>query len=142
VFLVDTSALARARMPTVQARLSALNEVGELATCLPLMLESGYSARSLREHDEIFESLFPAWRVLDPVPELSEVAVSLQRRLFEAGMGRAVGAFDLMVAAHALHYSDQSTQVTVVHYDEDYDHLVSVAPELSASWIVPRWGVP
>lgn len=105
------------------------------------MLESGFSARSAAEHEELFATLFLGWDVLDPVPELTGVAMSLQHRLFAAGKGRAAGAFDLMVAAHAIHYSSSQVQVSVIHYDEDYDHLVSIAPELTAAWVVPRGSV-
>lgn len=105
------------------------------------MLESGFSARNMADHEAIFGSLFATWDTLVPVPELTAIAKDLQSRLFKANKGRAAGVFDILVAAHAVHYSDAETQVTVVHYGEDYDHLASVAPELSTEWVVPRGSV-
>jgi len=50
------------------------------------------------------QKLFGPFDKLAPVPELLEIAVDLQGRLFKAGIGRSVGVADLIVAAHALHY--------------------------------------
>ena len=118
--------------------MATLNMTGRLATCLPLMLGSGYSARNYQDHQDAMQKLFGPFDKLSPVPEVLEVAVDLQGRLFKAGIGRSVGVADLMVAAHALHYRRQGAAVTLVHYDADYDHLARVAPELHTQWLVPR----
>jgi predicted nucleic acid-binding protein len=67
--------------------------------------------------------------------------LELQARLFEAGVGRAVGVSDLQIAATAIRHTSERTQVTVIHYDADFDHLVRVEPRLSARWIVPAGSV-
>jgi predicted nucleic acid-binding protein len=122
--------------------MSRLNEIGALATCVPLMLEAGYSARSLADFDDVHAALFSTWERLPPLPEVMNIAVDLQRRLFAAGKGRSAGTFDVLVAAHAIaHSSDDGPSVMVIHYDEDYDHLASVAPELQTAWIVPRGSI-
>lgn len=140
---MDTSALAKASIYDEASRaLIELSDLGRLATCLPLMLESGYSARSLEGYRTTIERFYGSWEVLELAPELSEIALGLQSRLFQRGMGRAVGVFDLMVAAHAIHYTRGRTQVIVVHYDSDYEHLERIAPELSASWLLPRGSLP
>ena len=142
VFLIDTSALAKAQtFGPAQEALSGLNEIGRLATCLPLMLESGYSARNHLDHTDVMWKLFGSFEKLIPAPELLDIALDLQGRLFEVGRGRSVGVADLMVAAHAIHYSSEGSAVVVVHYDADYDYLIGIAPELHARWLVPRGSI-
>ena len=69
IFLVDTSALAKAQFPgTAQEALATLNMIGRLATCLPLMLESGYSARNFQDHQDAMQKLFGPFDKLAPVP--------------------------------------------------------------------------
>jgi predicted nucleic acid-binding protein len=102
------------------------------------MLELGFMARSAAEHNEITTELIDRMDLLSLAPEITGIACDLQRRLFDAGMGRSTGPFDLTVAAHAIHHSNETTEVVVVHYDSDYDHVGRVAPELHAEWVVPR----
>ena len=106
------------------------------------MLESGFSARSYDDHVRVIDDVFGSWRQLEGFPEMGPLALELQRRLWRAGSGRAVGVFDLLVAAHAIHYSNDRTVIVVVHYDSDYETLSRVVPELETSWIVARGTVP
>jgi predicted nucleic acid-binding protein len=106
------------------------------------MLESGFSARNLEGHQATITGFYATWEVLKLVPELAEIALDLQSRLFARGIGRSVGSFDLIVAAHAIYYTRDRTRVVVVHYDEDYERLEQVAPELATSWLVPRGSLP
>jgi len=124
----------------VAEALAELNRAGALATCLPLMLEAGYSARSAQEHERIM-GVFGSWRILTAPLDLKGRAIRLQRLLFDAGKGRAAGAFDIEVAAYALSHSLSGQPVVVVHYDEDYDHLHAVEPQLLTRWVVPRGSV-
>jgi predicted nucleic acid-binding protein len=111
-----------------------------LATCLPLMLEAGYSATSTREHERIM-GVFSSWRILSATSDLNVRATMLQHLLFDAGKGRAAGAFDIEVAAYALSYTLSGDRVAIVHYDEDYDHLHDVETRLLTRWVVPRGSV-
>lgn len=141
LYLIDNSVLQRiSRSPEVERAWRALDATGRKALCLPSLLEAGYSARDVGEHRRANAALRAACEVLDPVPELTAISLQLQERLFEAGMGRAAGVSDLQIAATALHYSASpaDAEVTVVHYDTDFDCLASVEPALSARWIVPR----
>jgi predicted nucleic acid-binding protein len=105
------------------------------------MLESGYSARNFQDHQDAMQKLFGPFDKLAPVPELLEIAVDLQGRLFKAGIGRSVGVADLIVAAHALHYRGEGAAVTIVHYDADYDRLARVGSSPGgASRLPPRPG--
>jgi predicted nucleic acid-binding protein len=111
---------------------------GDLAVCLPTVLEAGFSARTSEEHQREAEAFMTAWTVLEPAPELMGIALNLQSKLFSAGMGRAVGVSDLQIAATALHYGTAERPVVVVHYDADFDHLGSIEPSLRTQWVVPR----
>jgi predicted nucleic acid-binding protein len=138
-FLVDNSVLQRLhRSDEVRAARDALISAGELAVCLPTVLEACFSARNHDEHQQEADAFLSAWKVLEPVPDLTSLAVSLQGKLFAAGKGRAVGVSDLHIAATALYYGSDAQPVVIVHYDADFDHLVSVEPALRTRWIVPR----
>jgi hypothetical protein len=55
--LLDNSAWARLTHPALSdervAEVSDAFEAGRVATCLPFLLEAGYSARNARDHDEL-----------------------------------------------------------------------------------------
>jgi len=139
IFLVDNSVLQRLhRSDEVTAALIELLGIGDLAACLPQLLEEGYSARSSEEYDRIRSASARAKRFLSPDAETAELALDLQRRLFDAGMGRSVGVSDLQIAATAIRHSTSAQRVSVVHYDADFEHVARVAPEFHHEWIVPR----
>lgn len=141
-YLVDASVLGRLHHPAVKQAVDELNSNAELVTCAPVMLESGFSARSYDDHVRVIDDVFKSWRQLEGFAEMGSLALELQRRLWRAGSGRAIGVFDLLVAAHAIHYSNDRTEIIVVHYDSDYETLSGVVPELETSWIVARGTVP
>ncbi|MFT4211428.1 MAG: PIN domain-containing protein [Microbacterium sp.] len=141
LFLVDNSVIQRIDKPQVRDAWMRLHDRGEIATCLPLLLEAGYSARSKDDYERLIDLEQRAKVVLPPSPEIVEIALDLQHALFGAGMGRAVGVSDLQIAATALYHSTGSQPVVVLHYDADFDHLVAVAPRLRVEWIVPRGAI-
>jgi hypothetical protein len=139
VYLIDNSVIQRLhRSPEVREARDALMRTGDLAVCLPTALEAGFSARTYEEHQQEVQAYTTAWIVLEPVPEVMGIALDLQGRLFGAGKGRSVGVSDLQIAATALHYDTEERPVFIVHYDGDFDHLVSVEPSLRTRWVVPR----
>ncbi|MGM7670598.1 PIN domain-containing protein [Microbacterium sp. A93] len=139
LFLVDNSALKRIhRSDAVADALIALLAIGELASCLPQLLEEGYSARSTEEHRILIDASAKAKIFLQPDAEVARIAVELQRRLFAAGQGRSVGVSDLQIAATALRNTTGNQRVSVVHYDADFDSLAAIEPTFSHRWIVPR----
>lgn len=89
-------------------------EDGRLATCLPFLLEAGYSARDAAEHSEGMERLerLPRFPV-DAVVE--RAALDAQHDLAQVGHHRLPPA-DLLIAACA-HVAGGG----VLHYDRDYD---------------------
>jgi len=138
LLVVDNSVIQRQHDPAIATATDALLERGELATCLPLLLEAGYSARSRAHHAEIVERELAAKVLLAPGPEVVETALRLQSALWEQGKGRAVGVSDLEIAATAIQHSRPERPATVIHYDADFDHVQEIAPDFRAEWIVPR----
>jgi predicted nucleic acid-binding protein len=92
-------------------------EAGRLATCLPFLLEAGFSARDAAEHSEGMERLERFSHF--PVDEAVERAASqAQSDLARTGHHRMPPA-DLMIAACA-HVAGGG----VLHYDRDYDLIL------------------
>jgi predicted nucleic acid-binding protein len=89
---------------------------GELAVCLPFLLEAGYSARSAVDHKALLGRLAGLPRVtIDG--EVERLALQAQRELAEVGHHRLAPA-DVVIAACA-----HKAEAGVLHYDGDYDLL-------------------
>lgn len=138
LFLVDNSVIQRLRKAPVREAWDRLRETGDIATCLPTLLEAGYSARSAADYERLIDLELRAKVVLAPHPEIVETALRIQAALFTAGTGRAVGVSDLQIAATALYHSSPARPVIVMHYDADFDHVAAVEPGFRSQWIVPR----
>lgn len=138
LFLVDNSVVQRLRNPLVQQAWRDLADDGEIATCLPTMLEAGYSARSAVEYETWLALERRSAVFLGPTDVVAQTSLEMQRALFAAGKGRAVGVSDLQIAATAVAHSGGRNTVTVAHYDADFDHVASVFPSLRTQWVVPR----
>jgi predicted nucleic acid-binding protein len=121
VLLIDDSAWARLaseRLDATRAEMVAtwMGEL-QLATCLPFMLEAGYSARSGSERSAMMADLEKLPRVeIDKAIEAA--ALDAQRELANIGHHRLPPA-DVIIAACA-HVAGMG----VLHYDSDYDLLV------------------
>jgi predicted nucleic acid-binding protein len=120
MLLIDNSAWARlpsarldpSRAETVAAWISDL----QLATCVPFLLEAGYSARSGPERSAMMADLAALPRVaIDS--DIEAVALDAQRELAEIGHHRLPPA-DVLIAACA-----HTAGMGVLHYDGDYDLL-------------------
>jgi predicted nucleic acid-binding protein len=116
--LLDNSAWARLADPALtDARASEIAdslEAGRIATCLPFLLEAGYSARSARDLGELLDELVALPR-FDIDEMVERRALDAQRQLARAGHHR-LPPVDLIVAAIADRHS-----IGVLHYDRDYD---------------------
>jgi hypothetical protein len=132
--LLDNSAWVRlAALPDERAaEIADAVEAGRIATCLPFLLEAGYSARSARGHDELVEQLsaLPHF-ALDGAVERR--ALEAQRQLARVGHHR-LPPVDLLVAAVADRHG-----LGVLHYDGDYD-VIAERTELDfdSVWVAPR----
>jgi predicted nucleic acid-binding protein len=134
--LLDNSAWVRLNAPALpHARTSELAdalEAGQLATCLPFLLEAGSSARDARDHDRLLDELLALPHfALDEAAERR--ALDAQRQLARIGHHR-LPPVDLLVAALADRHG-----LGVLHYDHDYD-LLAERTDLSfeSVWLAPR----
>jgi predicted nucleic acid-binding protein len=134
-YLADKSALARAHLPAVAARLEPLFVGGEIATCGIVDLELLFSARSTRDYLAIL-----ADRRSLPSTEVGEAsierAVEVQTALARKGRHRGVTIPDLLIAAAA-----EAEGLCVLHYDADFD-LVAAVTGQPVEWVVPAGSVP
>lgn len=134
--LLDNSAWVRlgdAAVPDERAgELADALEAGGVATCLPFLLEAGYSARIARDHEELMDELLalPRFPIDDDVERR---ALDAQRQLARTGHHRPPPV-DLLVAAVADRY-----ELAVLHYDRDYDAIAEKTDlRFESEWLVPR----
>jgi predicted nucleic acid-binding protein len=107
-------------------------EAGQIAVCLPFLLEAGYSARSAQDHVALLDELLALPRLaIDE--EVEDRALDAQRQLARAGHHR-LPPVDLLIAAIADRHG-----VGVLHYDHDYDLIAEKTDLRFASvWLAPR----
>ena len=131
--LLDNSAWAR--LPALPADRAAeiadRLEAGELATCLPFLLEAGYSARTGGDHERLLADLLALPHfALDA--ETESRALTAQRELARIGHHR-LPPVDLLVAALADRHG-----LGVLHYDRDYDLLAErTSLRFTSVWLAP-----
>jgi predicted nucleic acid-binding protein len=120
VLLLDNSAWARLLAGAVAGEraktIAGWMERGELAVCLPFLLEAGYSAHSAPDR----KTLMARFEELPQVAidsEVESLALRAQRELAEVGQHRLT-PMDVMIAACA-----HRVEAGVLHYDGDYDLL-------------------
>ena len=120
--LLDNSAWARFGDPALDddrvAELADALEGGRVATCLPFLLEAGYSARNARDHDELLNELLALPHF--PIDEdVEQRALDAQRQLARVGHHR-LPPVDMLIAAIADRH-----RLDVLHYDRDYDLIAA-----------------
>jgi hypothetical protein len=134
--LLDNSAWARLADPSLPDErandLADALESGEIAVCLPFLLESGYSARNAREHDRLLRDLLALPR-LSITEAVEERALDAQRQLARVGHHR-LPRVDLLMAAIADRHG-----VGLLHYDHDYDLIADKTDlDFPSVWLAPR----
>ena len=126
--LIDTSVLKRLGLPEIRSVVEPLVLAGGVARARICDLELGYSARNRDEWDRLADSL-GAFDVVETTAE--HVARALQvQRLLAARSQRGRKIPDLLVAAAA-----EALDLTVLHYDSDFD-LISSATGQPSAWVV------
>ena len=133
LYLADKSAYARMHHTAVADRLTPLLVDGYVATCPIIDLEVLYSARSRSDYEDILveRGSLPSLPINEAV---TERAVAVQRLLAQRGQHR-LPLPDLLIAAVA-----EINDLTVLHYDADYDRIASVTGQ-ATEWVVPRGSV-
>lgn len=124
---LDAARLDRERGDEVAEWMSDL----QLVTCLPFLLEAGYSARSGSDRGAIMADLTRLPHV-DIDREIEDVAMRAQRELAEIGHHRLAPA-DIVIAACA-----HTAGMGVLHYDSDYDVLEKrTTLAFESVWLAP-----
>jgi predicted nucleic acid-binding protein len=92
-------------------------EEGRVGTCLPFLLEAGYSAQTAGDHRVTVARL----ERLPHVPIDEEVELSAQQAQHELAMAghHRLSPIDVIIAACAAHVDGG-----VLHYDRDYDLIL------------------
>lgn len=89
--LLDNSAFVRLAAPALDEQrvleIADATEQRRVGTCLPFLLEAGYSARSATDHDELLRGL-TALPILHIDNEVEQRALDAQRQLARAGHHR------------------------------------------------------
>lgn len=135
-YLVDTSALARARQdPQVQTRIEQLATQRLLYRCGIVDLEMLRSAVSPADYEQRRTDLASSFTDLPITPRVIGRSLEVQRALAAKSQHRGVSLPDLIIAACAeLH------EAAVVHHDADYDRIAEVTGQ-PVEWVVPRGSV-
>jgi predicted nucleic acid-binding protein len=135
VLLLDNSAWARIVQGVLDDErgetIALWIEQRELATCLPFLLEAGYSAQSAADRRAMMAEFEPLPRIRVS-PEVEEQALRAQRELAAIGHHR-LAPVDIIIAACA-HEADAG----VLHYDRDYDIIAArTGLEFESKWLAP-----
>ncbi len=133
MLLLDLSAWSRIEQKALDeeraAMVSAWMNDGLLATCLPFLLEAGYSAQSGSDHISKMTELCHLPHV--PItPQVERRAQQAQRELAQIGHHRLAPA-DLIIAACA-----EEVEAGVLHYDGDYDVIAQhTSLQFASEWL-------
>lgn len=132
-YLVDNSVWARFANGDVRIR-SRVRQIERapadlFVTCPPQVLEYCHSARTPSEHAQQREQMalgFPLERAPD-----EQLVLEIQRALWNAGLVRAAGTLDILIAGYAI-----VNDATVLAADQDFGHIASVV-DLQHEYIAP-----
>jgi predicted nucleic acid-binding protein len=132
LYLIDTSAQARAQHPTVRAIITGLIADQAAATAVTVDLEAGYSGRSAADVRAIALRRQALYTVLPISEGIAQRARDVQVAMAATGHHRAAGVIDLLTAAVAEYHG-----AVVLHYDADFEYIAAVTGQ-AHKWIVPR----
>jgi predicted nucleic acid-binding protein len=132
LYLIDTSAHARAQRPAVLAVIAGLIADQAAATAVTVDLEAGYSGRSAADVRAIAQRRQALYTVLPISEVIAQRARDVQVAMAATGHHRAAGVIDLLTAAVAEYHG-----AVVLHYDADFEHIAAVTGQ-AHKWIVAR----
>jgi predicted nucleic acid-binding protein len=135
VLLLDNSAWARLESSRLDEdrteEISRWIEEQQLATCLPFLLEAGYSARSSSDRTATMADLAYLPHI-EIEREVEQLALGAQAELADIGHHR-LAPVDVIIAACA-HVAGWG----VLHYDRDYDLLAEhTILSFESEWLAP-----
>lgn len=132
-YLVDNSVWARLASgdTAVAARLRRVERAPAdlIVTCPPQVLEFCHSARTPQERARYRDRIslgFPLERAPD-----ESLVLDIQEALWNAGLVRAAGAVDILIAGYAI-----ANDATVLTADHDFDHIATVT-DLQHEYVAP-----
>jgi predicted nucleic acid-binding protein len=133
LFLADTSAWHRATHRAIADEWGRKLVDDQLATCSQVRLEILFSARSVKEYEQLSDEL-EALHELPCGHEQFERALEVQHALAKrhALHHRSVKIPVLIIAACA-----EAGGATIWHYDEDFDRIAKITGQ-AVEWIAPR----
>jgi predicted nucleic acid-binding protein len=103
-----------------------------LGTCLPFLLEAGYSARSAVDRRQMMSD-FADLPTVTITADVEHLAQQAQRELADIGHHR-LAPMDVLIAA-----CSHKAEAGVLHYDGDYDILAEKTSLVFVSeWLAPR----
>jgi len=130
-YLADTSVFARLSTPSVAAAFGPMAAEGRVGLCSPVVFELGFSARNHEDYVALTDRL----RAFTAVPVTDadhRRALEVQEALSARGQLCALSLVDALLAAVA-----EARQLTVVHYDADFERVADVTGQ-AHEWIVDR----
>lgn len=131
LLLIDNSAWSRRHRSAVRGRFAHDMRAGTVATCLPFLLEAGFSTRSAENHTKIITNLAMLPRIAI-TPAVEQNALEAQAVLADIGHHRLSPA-DILIAACA-----HEAGAGVLHYDKDYDVLrAHTRLRFRSEWLAP-----
>jgi predicted nucleic acid-binding protein len=130
LYLVDTSALAKAHLAQVRYTVQTLLTDRVAATCVTIDLAAGYSGRTAADLAAIDARRRDRYINLPMTEAIAERAREVQALLAEKMQHRSVGILDLLTAATAeLH------DAALLHYDPAFELISSITgqPQLGVA---------
>ena len=134
--LIDTSAFARARHPTIREQWRRAISADRLRIAPATQLEILLSARNGKIFDELAEEL----STLRSAPLTATIARAAQDAMRTFAQ-RSDGAQRIPIVDYLTAASAQETGSAVLHYDHDYDTLAEVM-EFESVWLAPPGSMP
>lgn len=133
LYLADTSVITRGSRPgPIAERLLPMIRRGLIATCAPVDLEVGFSARTPASYAELAADRVKLFIELPLNDSIGDRARAVQALLARRSQHRVAGATDLLIAAAA-----EEHNAVLLHYDADFDAIAEVTGQRT-EWIVPR----
>lgn len=136
MLLLDNSAWSRVVAGTLPSEaadaVAGRLEERELATCLPFLLEAGYSATAAADHRAMMDDFGQLYQRVELTVVAEELAVRAQAELATRGHHR-LAPIDLMIAGCA-----HEAGAGVLHYDRDYDVIAELSSlRFESVWVAP-----